>query len=221
MMYKHSRGLLSLLALMLLLLMQERGYSQNEWNLRSDKDDIHAYTRKIENAKILEYRIEAEMEGTVPAALNLMRDLSLYKKLFPYTSDLKILHQESENDFHLYLTVNTPFPAKNRDGTYHNVITINPDQTKARIDISISDRGDHIENNNVRLKKGYGFWEFTQIDQTKLKVVHQFYTDPEGTVPKWLINNFIIKNPIKSIENMKKLILQYPSSALIQSKSEK
>jgi|GEM_PF-1107646 len=201
---------LNLLSIMALLIIQKPGLCQDEWKLRSDKAGISAFTRKLDNEKILEYRVEAEMEGTVAAALQLMRNLDLYRKIFPYTSNQKIIHQDSEDDFHLYLRIKTPFPAKDRDGTYHNIIDVNPDLTKARIEVSMSDKGDHIKNNMVRLKNCYGFWEFTQLSKSRIEVIHQFYTDPEGTVPKWLINNFIIKNPIKSLEIMKNMIVQYP-----------
>jgi len=205
----HKKILLLILAMSLIVF----GYSQSqsEWELKSDEDDIYAYTRNIENTKILEYRIEAKIEGSVPAAVNLMRNLDLYEKLFPDTKDHKIIHQESENEFHMYLTIDTPFPAKDRDGTYHNIITINPEYSKARIEIKISDKGDHIKTNKIRLKDCYGFWEFTKISNNKIGIVHQFYADPEGVVPKWLINKMIVNNPIKSLQNMKKLILKYGS----------
>ena len=51
-----------------------------------------------------------------------------------------------------------------------------------------------------------GFWKIKDLKNGKLVIAHQFYADPGGVVPAWIINKRTIDSPIKTIKTLRKLI---------------
>lgn len=95
----------------------------NAWKLASTKDDIKAYTRKVDHSKYLEYKIETQISSTVDDVLTLLTDTKQSKKIFPYLSEIELLRDELPESFDVLVVIKTPFPVKNRIGVYTNHIS--------------------------------------------------------------------------------------------------
>ena len=108
---------------------------QEEWNLRKETDGIKAYTQKHDWSKFDEYRIETEMNGTLSAVLAVFRDYDSYPQLFDGFDEI-VNHVDDEARYINYITVKTPFPARDRDGVYLNEIEYDAEKQLLHIDVS-------------------------------------------------------------------------------------
>ncbi|MCH7534986.1 MAG: hypothetical protein IH948_04465, partial [Bacteroidetes bacterium] len=58
----------------------------------------------------------------------------------------------------------------------------------------------------VRIRDARGKWQFIQKDGEKIEVIFQFYGDPAGSLPIWLINMFIVDGPYNTLVNLREKI---------------
>jgi len=167
-----------------------------DWKFMTNKNDIKAYTRKVEHSKYLEYKIEAYMSSTVHEAIELLSDITYYKKIFPYISKAELVHDNYPNSYDVLVIIDAPFPARDRIGVYTNQLSI-VEEDRAEILISHSNKL-IPDSKYVPVEKCYGSWNLKKINEEKIFVSHTFFADPGGSIPAWIINAFALKQPIKT-----------------------
>lgn len=180
--------------------------SQNEWNKKYDKDGIIGFTRSVEGSKFVELKMTKTMKGTVKSAYALLRDVEAFPRFFANTEHAEIVHEFSKNDVIIYIKTNTPFPAKDRDGTYRNVFSYDNEKNEASVKVTCD--VDYYPNTtkNVQITECYGSWGVKQSAPGMIKVTHQMYLHPGGTPPAFIVNGQALKSPAKAMKNMEKLI---------------
>ncbi len=180
-------------------------YLSNPWNLEQSKDGIHAYTRSVEHSKYLEYKIETTTKGKIEDALRVLTNLDYYYDLYPYVKSYELLSEnKASQEFILLLIVKAPFPAKNRIGAYKNQIT---SMSSDEIILTVTEEDDLVpESSEIKITNSYGHWKLTKLDEETIHISHQFFTDPGGIVPAWIINQFVLKHPVNTVKTLSKLI---------------
>lgn len=186
-------------------LIQAQSQQHQDWKLASTKNDIKAYTRKVEHSKYLEYKIETQANATIDETLEILIDPKNYKKIFPYLSQVDLLRNGLPESYDVLVVIKTPFPVKNRIGVYTNQISRNED--KKEIDIIISQNSELIpDTKHVKIKECYGSWNLKQTDENEIFITHTFFADPGGSIPAWIINAFALKQPMKTFSILKKML---------------
>lgn len=56
----------------------------------------------------------------------------------------------------------------------------------------------------IRIKEIRGQWLIKFIDNENCKVTYQFMADPEGFLPGWVVNLFVVDGPYKTLKNLQK-----------------
>lgn len=172
------------------------------WTLSFDDNGITGYTRHVEHSKYLEYRLEMTCKGTVKEALDAITDINNYKKLYPFLGKIELLSEPHPTQFDVLLVIKTPFPAKNRIGVYSNQIN-HISANEARI--FITQKSELIPDSKyVKIVECYGSWVIKAVDQNQVTIVHQFFADPGGSIPAWIINAFALKHPKNTFKTLKK-----------------
>jgi hypothetical protein len=46
-----------------------------------------------------------------------------------------------------------------------------------------------------------------ELSGGNIKVQFQYFADPGGKIPAWLINTFVVKNPYKTLTNLRRLLM--------------
>lgn len=172
------------------------------WTLSFEDEEIKGFTRHVEHSKYLEYKLEMTCEGTIQEALALITDINNYKALYPYLGKAEILSNMLPSEFDVLVVINTPFPARNRIGVYSNRISQLSDD---EIHISITQKSELLpESKYVAIEECYGSWVIKKADDDRITVIHQFFADPGGTIPAWIINAFALKQPKKTFKVLRK-----------------
>lgn len=177
------------------------------WKLRKDKSGITVYTRVVEGSSFEEFKAITILPNTsVTDVLDVISDIKNYTSLMPDCISAKILLRKGNNYNIHYFSVKAPWPVKNRDGVYEATTTISDNNKTARIELKPLGNYIEEEKNFIRLKKGTGYWELEEIDTNATKVTYQFHGDPEGKVPAWLANSYVVSNPFQTFINLKSIL---------------
>ena len=179
-------------------------YSQGEWKLRKEKYGTQAYTRSHPDYSISEYKVEAEIEAEIADIISIMTEESSYLRMFKDLKDLKFLEQRDDY-FELYLVNKAPFPARDRDGYFISQFSYEPNTQTARIDITCPN-SEHHRKKYIEITRCQGFWQFHQKENGIVELTHQFIADPGGIVPAFILNMFLVNNPLTTVRDLKLLL---------------
>ena len=182
-------------------------YPESDWDLKKEKSGIEIYTRRVEGSSFEEFKAVTSIPNTsMSDVLNIILDVDNYENLFPDCVNPKVLKQEGKwYDIH-YIQTKGPFTVKDRDSVFEQKTEINDNGKLARI--TLNPLPDYFpENKNmIRIRKGTGFWVLEEDNSNNVKVTYQFHGEPGGEIPAWIANSFVVSHPLKTLENLKKII---------------
>ncbi len=174
------------------------------WKKSLDKDDIVIYTRKVEGSPFHEFLAETEMEGTKENFRALITDFDHYTDWSPDCKSVEVVEQDAPESYTYHMMLKVPFPFSKRDIIQELIFK----ETESELLIKIINHPNKTEQLDgiVRMKRGEGEWLIKQISQDRIFIKFQYLADPGGDIPAWLVNSFIVKNPYKSLKNIRKIL---------------
>ncbi|WP_198262689.1 START domain-containing protein [sulfur-oxidizing endosymbiont of Gigantopelta aegis] len=106
-----------------------------------------------------------------------------------------------------------PFPAINREFIFHSKIT--RDAKTGAIKIQMDAMPEFCQNNAdlcvfnkesslVRVSHSHGHYLLEAINKHLTRVTWTHHTNPEGHLPKWMINSLIQEMPFKTLQGLRK-----------------
>jgi len=193
------------MSLFLAILLSVQTYGQTEWELKKEEDGILAYTRKRDGIKFNEYKVVMEMEATLSQVLAIFKDFDVYTDLFPGTEEVKVL-KDLPNHHVTYIKFNIPFPARDRDAIFDNHISFVPQMKTLFVDVKcLTDEYD-TNPKLIQIKFCEGGWQFEDLGNGMLKVIHNLIVDPEGFAPAFIVNAKTIDDPVKTYKSLRIMI---------------
>jgi len=194
---------------------------QTDWEFRKEEEGIKAYTRTREGIKFNEYLVTMTLEASINEVLSLFKDFDAYAGIFPKTSDHKVYLDEPDRHI-TYTRLNIPFPARDRDIVFDNVLKYDSAQKKLSIEIQCIPEKYETNSSLIRITVCDGGWEFQDIGNGKVEVRHHMIVDPAGFAPAFIVNAKTIEDPIKTLKSMREHLASHPYKkqdfALLQSK---
>lgn len=178
--------------------------NESDWTKSLDKDDIVIYTRSVESSPFHEFLAETEMAGTIEKFREIITDFDRYPEWLPDCKSAEIIENPDSNDFTYYMKLKVPFPFANRD-IIQQIVLSESDNTLL---VEIISQPKKIKKNKdfVRMETADGRWIIDQIAEGKISIKFQYLADPGGGVPTWLVNTFLVKNPHKTLQNLREMM---------------
>ena len=187
-----------------LILLSLTDVQSDGWHLDKDRKGIRVYTREVKGFDIRQFRVLSNTSGKPEDIEHLIRDLDNYDDWMPDVSSCKLLDMEDENTLVYHMTIDSPYPVKNRDLVARMKFS-RPEPNILRI--TYENLPDYLPQSKkaVRIPYFTGYWEFTSVgDSTQIR--NQFLSDPGGSVPSWIINAFMAGNPYQTVLNLKEQV---------------
>lgn len=193
--------------LLILLILITTSSSQQSWEIKKDDEGIQIYTRKVPGSDFKEFRGEVIMENTTMNNIQeAILDVDGYESLFPDCYDPRILKQTDNSYSVHYLITKAPWPFKDRDGIYEQIIRVAAIDSLVTISIRILPGFIPENDQYVRIQYGVGFWEIRKMKVNTFRVIYQFHADPEERVPDWLARRFIVENPFTTLNSLRSIV---------------
>ncbi len=168
---------------------------KSEWQLvKNDVTrNIKTYIREGD-AKRINFKIDAVIEGTLEAVARVHFDINNIKHWYWETLDSRLLQKVSSTEYYYYMQYNAPVTMPDRDAILH--AKIEPySAKKGYMQLSIKSVPDYLppQGNLVRVQEQDMTVKFTPIAKDKVRLEAEGFVDPGGIAPTWAMN-FIQRN---------------------------
>lgn len=186
------------------LQMNAQKESKESWKLEKDKHGIKIYTRKQASRKVKEYLVVTTIDATPKEVMHVLRDVDNYTKWMALVKNSSLLSKEKGDSLFIYTESDSPWPASNRD-----VITRSWFHWEA--DTAIVDMKGYPEyipekEGIVRTRESSGCWRIEPLGNGSSYIRYNYYIDPAGNLPAWMVNLFIVDAPYKTLTGLKEYL---------------
>src|SRR4051794_6022942 len=90
-------------------------FSQNDWELKKQKNGITVFTRDIESSRFKAIKVEAVLNGKLNRLDSIVRDVKNHKQWIYSTKSAHPVKYIGNNEIIYYEETSLPWPVKNRD----------------------------------------------------------------------------------------------------------
>lgn len=184
---------------------QSQSGVENEWDLRKETNGILVYTRNYPDSPVKEFLAVTTCNSSLDRVVELINDIEGYPEWLRSCKLVKSIRNQPGKSTINYVEITFPWPLSNRDGIWESTtVTHNESLFYAKI----RSRPDLVPEKKgiVRMHYANGFWKVEKLKNGKTKITQQFFADPEGNIPGWVVNLFLVDGPYDTFMNLLALL---------------
>jgi hypothetical protein len=178
---------------------------QNAWDLKKDANDIQIYTRDYPDSPVKEFLAITICNSSLPDVVTLINNIEGYPKWLRSCKLVEPVKNESNLAQTNYVEISFPWPLSNRDGIWESTTITNTESTYFA---EIRSRPELVPEKKgiVRMNNACGYWKIEKLINGQTKITQQFFADPEGNIPGWVVNLFLVDGPYDTFMNLLELL---------------
>lgn len=179
--------------------------------MQKNENGIAVYTRLRSGSDFKEVRVVSTVTSSLGGIVALMLDTKNYTNWIYACRESNTLQVINEKEIINYQVTKVPWPFSDRDLISHFVIDQDP--SSGIITIKKNGLPDYIplKEPRVRLKNFKSMYRFTPLQDNHVLVELEYYIDPSGNIPAWLINSNIVEGPYQTTIGMINQLPKYQS----------
>jgi hypothetical protein len=180
--------------------------SNNNWQLYKSENGILVYSRKAENTNIKELKTIVYLKTSLNSIVALLNDWDSYPQWNYKCVESKTLKVISETELIHYQMVKIPWPADNQDFII-NVKLSQEAKTKV-ITIKSTNNANYIPPfpDRTRIRELEAKWTLTPLKDGTVEAVYEFFVNPGGLIPAWILNTAVAYGPYETMLNFKEWV---------------
>ncbi|MGO1691452.1 MAG: START domain-containing protein [Marinobacter sp.] len=174
------------------------------WSLREESGGIRIYTMDQNDSSFQVFKAEALLDAPIEAVMAVMVNPTSCMEWVLNCSESYGVGKGNFNDRHAYSVNDMPWPVTDRDYVLH--IRTQGDEASGQITMKMSAiSGKRAEySNRVRVDRSDTLYRFIPEDN-KTRMIWLQHTDPNGSLPGWLVNTLLVDIPMSSIEELERV----------------
>ncbi len=162
------------------------GYT--DWNLKSSKDDIAVYNRRIANKPTLMFKTIATIDEPIDKVISVLGDLERRNRWEPYFGSGKVITETTPLDRIEYWHIATPKPIlKDREFVVNTKAWADKEKNTVIFEFKSIDYPYKSGVDRVRGEMYESSFALTPLTPDKTRIVYILHVDPMGWCPKWII----------------------------------
>lgn len=176
-----------------------------DWDLRDESDGIRIYT--IDHAGSSFQAFKAEAVFDVPMD-QLMAVIVTPSSCMQWVHNCVEARQFADGTFQkrfAYSVNDMPWPVTDRDYVLRIETEGHKDTGVVAIHMSAVPDKKKDSEDRVRVEKSDTFYRFEPVSDEKTRITWIQHTEPNGSIPGWLVNTLIVDIPMKSMKALEKL----------------
>jgi len=179
--------------------------SQENWELKREKDSIFIYTRSGQDSKFNELRAEFDLRGNLLQLRSILEDVQRYPDWVYSTKTSSLVERKNgDDDFIYYAEIAAPWPVSNRDYYSETKIHLNPKSGIMQIESHNLTNSFPTKHHVVRIPLLQANWTIRELAGGMMHVEYVLHWDPGGNLPAWLANMFSYNGPYQSFSELKR-----------------
>ncbi|GAB5453541.1 MAG: START domain-containing protein [Halioglobus sp.] len=195
-------GLILAPALMLLATFQVSA-NDTDWELRSEEEQVLVYTRAVEGSDFHAVKATTRINAGSEQLSALMGDGSECAPWRAMCKSSRVLEVLSEQERHVYMVLDLPWPISDRDIVMKTTTTIDRESRTATIDLQSANIA-HPPQKYVRAATS-GQMKIAEIGPDQVEFTYIMHADLGGDLPASTVNSQLVERTHKDIRTLKKL----------------
>lgn len=175
------------------------------WKLAKSGEGVEVYTRSTEGKKTKSFKAQTIVDYSLEEVAKLLDDVSRYNQWQDNCEVSELVKRIDENEQVGRYTSPTPWPFTDRDVVMR---MRKEEQSDGSIKYFLQSTPDAYPRDDdfMRIEDAEGLWFVKPVGPEKTEVIYEFYADPGGNVPNWLVNMFIVQGPFNSFVRMRETL---------------
>lgn len=201
--------------------LEDRKLDNIDWELQEIKDSVEVYREKDPKGDLVAVRGKTVVNAPLKVILSLLIDTDYESQKEWVPNLVEFTEIESNTIFNrlLYVHVDIPWPARDRDFVYEANIKSFPTKKEVWLDYQSKEEV-KPEKRHVTRGAMKTLFILKKIDGNKTSVDLRSLVDPEGAVPKWIVNFAQRNYSYNMFMKIRELIARKGSSEVILSELE-
>jgi len=170
------------------------------WKKVKEKNGITVFTRTPEDSKFKEFKAVTMIHDSIEAIIRQLINVDSYTSWIDHVVTSYVIRDLNERGILTYSRLTVPWPFSDRDAA--TLMTVTMSENEAVISLILKPNAIPEEEDAVRLTNGKGKWHLILQPNGETKIIYQFYADPGGFLPAWVVNLFIVDGPFKTLQNL-------------------
>jgi hypothetical protein len=178
------------------------------WVVVDNIDGITLYQRDHQDG-LVEIRVDTRIKTSFGAFMLMLEDSQHVPRWLHNVDSTKVLSQLSPTENIVYTTFLAPWPATNRDMVTYSSYLVDSKQ----LILDIQDASTYLSSQPgyIRITDVRSRWLLTKLSDGETLIVYTAFANPNGALPKWLVNDLARDGAIKTFQGLKKEIGRYQS----------
>ena len=178
----------------------------SDWELVMNKNGIKAYSRKVSGSGIFEFRAVMVVDARAEVVAEALRDIPAMPQWLPDCDKAALINMEGRNNFTTYISLDLPWPVKDRDAVMKTVTTYDFAHARAVTDFVTFQEASYPPNDShVRIPDIKGQYVFEFVTREKTGIVQTYRADIGGNIPEWMTNFATKYNIYNTFMNLKEM----------------
>lgn len=180
--------------------------AQQDWKLKSDKENIKIYTSPSTDSKIKALKVVCTVDATLSQMAAVLLDVNAGAEWVYKTKSASVIKKISPVEIIYYSEIDMPWPLSNRDFVVR--IKLAQNATTKIVSVDTENLPDYIpvKSGIVRVRHSDVKWTLKPIGKNQVLVEYMLVVDPGGAIPAWLVNMFSTKGPFECFKSLKEQI---------------
>lgn len=204
------RLLASFLAVMSLVPGALSATDAGDWRLERDAEGIRIYTRAVPGWSIREIRGLVRIPARLASVVAVIDDVPASPQLNPLVAQASIHQRASAAHYHVYSTVEMPWPLADRDVLSEREIR----QDAGTLVVTIRERAQPgllpPREGFVRIVQSHQQWTLTPLDGGAVQAEMRLLSDPAGPIPAALVNALSVSTPFDTLARLREMAQRPP-----------
>jgi hypothetical protein len=175
--------------------------SEAGWELQIKEADISVYTRPIDGSPFHEVKATANISAPVTRVAELMGDGNGCAEWRAMCESSEVIEAVSEHERYVYLVLDMPWPAQDRDMVMHSETSIDPESFSATVDLKTAS-SKHPPGGYIRAESS-GQFVITALSPEQVEFTYIMHTDLGGDLPAGAVNSRLAEG---TFDDLKRLI---------------
>jgi hypothetical protein len=184
-------------------------YSQINWTLVKDSDNIKVYIAEDDqDDQFINIKAVTQARGSVASFAQIMYEVENYKQWMHAVEETFVVAQKTDYHFSYYMLTDFPWPAQDRDAVINMKFDWNPEK-KTFVTYSKNVNGIvPIKEDIQRVEEVQASYTFIQKNSDRVEIKYQGRIKPGVQLPEWLMERVYHIAPYNTLKNLRELVLK-------------
>ncbi len=175
-----------------------------DWTLRKETDSIQVFTIDQPDSSFQAFKAVAVLDAPIENLMAVMVNPRSCVEWVHNCSESYAFGEGNFHDRHAYSVNNMPWPVTDRDYVLRIRIRGEGRGGDIIMELNAVPQSREVRDDYIRVDRSDTLYRFTPMgDQTRMVWVQ--HTDPNGSIPGWLVNSLLVDIPIKSMEQLEQV----------------